>query len=71
LNVHRHKPLGTKALMKVLRYHDSFCTIHTLAQFGRCSCGRNQALAELALLLRQLTPIKETQTCSPATIPTA
>lgn len=51
---YRRRRLGTKALEKVLRHHDPWCSTHTVEGNGRCSCGRNQAIAELRVLVREL-----------------
>lgn len=55
---YRRRKLGTKALEKVLRKHDRWCTIHTMMGNGRCSCGRNQAIAELRVLIRKISKLE-------------
>jgi hypothetical protein len=51
--MHRRK-LGTKAIEKVLRYHARTCHHFIFSGDRKCTCGRNQAIAELRVLLKKL-----------------
>lgn len=54
---YRRRKLGTQALEKILRRHDRWCTHYTVMGNGRCSCGRNQAIAELRVLQRRIAAL--------------
>lgn len=52
MKIIKKRRLATEALNKILAHHDRFCKMHTWER--RCTCGRNQAIAELRVLLKTL-----------------
>lgn len=57
----RRRKLTTKALEKRLSKHDRFCGYYQFSGSRRCTCGRNQAIAELRVLLKRLEKAEERQ----------
>lgn len=57
---YRFRKLGTQALEKVLKKHDPWCKMHTWEKL--CTCGRNQAIAELRVLQRGIQEVQGKET---------